>query len=383
MSFTEPSKKLQSFVENAILIPNFHFSPQAIPIIEKIYDQAIQGYKSEPKYTEPKIITDFPKGDSYSYMEQSIRTHIEEMKKQIYQVELTVGKRVYNIYFVFYLTEKIDIHVYIKKINAWLELATHYSKPSCSKRVNVYLYFTDLKKVFPKKGKAPDQVNANTAFTTSCQLETEIILYRREEWFKVFIHESFHNLGLDFSSMDISSTIRVLEEVFKIKSEFKLYETYTEMWAELLNILFINIEIHGEKSFSVVLPFVEKNIEIEQKFSLFQCGKILEHFGTTYGEILSGKSNYKENTEVFCYFILKTILLFDPNNFIIWLETHKKEKTQKVEKFAKDLIISKHNEINFIEALNRAQQVAKNVSHKIFLGRSLRMTCLETRDEKF
>lgn len=377
MSFTEPSKKLQTFVENVISTPNFHFSPQVISIIEKIYDQAFEGYKSEPKYTEPKIITDFPKGNDYSYMEQSIKTHIEEMEKQIYQVELTVGKRIYNIYFVFYKREKIDIHIYIKKINAWLELATHYSKPSCSKRVNVYLYFTDLKKVFPKRGMAPDQVNANTAFTTSCQSETEIILYRREEWFKVFIHESFHNLGLDFSTMDISSTIQILGEIFKIKSEFKLYETYTEMWAELLNILFINIGIHREKSFSRVLPFVEKHIEIEQKFSLFQCGKILEHFGTTYDEILSGKSNYKENTEVFCYFILKTILLFDPNNFIMWLETHKNEKRQKVEKFAEDLIISKHNEIHFVEALNRAQQVAKKVSHKTFLRDNLRMTCLE------
>jgi hypothetical protein len=115
-----------------------------------------------------------------------------------------------------------------------------------------------------------------------------------------------------------------------------------------LNILFINIGIHREKSFSRVLPFIEKHIEIEQKFSLFQCGKILEHFGTTYDEILSGKSNYKENTEVFCYFILKTILLFDPNNFIMWLETHKNEKRQKVEKFAEDLIISKHIDLDCI-----------------------------------
>ena len=37
-----------------------------------------------------------------------------------------------------------------------------------------------------------DQVNCNTAVTYACAVNGECLIYRKEEWFKVFIHETFH-----------------------------------------------------------------------------------------------------------------------------------------------------------------------------------------------
>jgi hypothetical protein len=65
------------------------------------------------------------------------------------------------------------------------------------------LYFTNYLKILPPaNGSIIDQEHANTAFTTSCKTNTEINLFREEEWFKVLVHETFHCMGLDFSSED-------------------------------------------------------------------------------------------------------------------------------------------------------------------------------------
>ena len=49
------------------------------------------------------------------------------------------------------LNSTAAIDNYVKKINTWLQVATLYAKPNCSKSVKVYLYLTDLKKILPKK----------------------------------------------------------------------------------------------------------------------------------------------------------------------------------------------------------------------------------------
>jgi hypothetical protein len=371
MVFTKPSIKIQEFLKNIPLSPAFHFSPVALPIIEKIYNQATAGHLSEPNaiIVQKTVVNPgapWTKGSSYEYMEDSIKSHIKELKKYITEVQLIVGERKYTIFFINTRLEPVDN--YVKWINTWLHVATLYARPDCSKTVLVYLYLTDLKKILPKKNKIKlNAENANTAFTTSCQLETEIILYRREEWFKVFIHESFHNLGLDFIGKPINKN---LLQIFPINSEFKLYETYTEMWAELMNIIFINVATG--KSFNK--SQLEKHIQIERKFSLMQSAKILNHFGITYSDILTGKAKekYKEDTEVFCYFILKTILLYNCNDFIEWLDNHQKPVPNKVDKFIQDLIIPRYNEIQ--KVMDKFQQYEPN---QTFIGSTLRMTALE------
>jgi hypothetical protein len=368
MVFTEPSKKIQNFLKKNISIPEFHLSEKASAVIQILLKQATNAHLINPDYTIVSEDTDAPKGSSYDFMEQSIRTHIEGLKKRVTQVKLNVGKRVYTIFFIIPIGTADDIDKYVKKINTWLQVATLYAKPDCSKEVTVYLYLTDLKKVLPKKdGITLDPENANTAFTTSCQPKTEIILYRREEWFKVFIHESFHNLGLDFAGENVKET---LFRIFPIKSEFKLYETYTEMWAELMNIIFITVE---ENTSEPILKKLEKYIQMERKFSLFQSAKILNHFGITYKDLFEKtademRKKYKEDTEIFCYFILKTLLMYNCNDFIEWLHDHQKPVPNKVGKFIKDLIIPRYNEIQFINAIDNI---------KLTNSTTLRMTALE------
>jgi hypothetical protein len=377
MVFTEPSKKIQEILKKHVSLPDFHLSKKASAVMQKLYKQAIDAHAMTPIYSKDEsLFKGLPtqKGQSYDYMEKSIRDHIEGLKTRVTQVVLTVGERTYTIFFIIPVGTASEIDNYVKWINTWLQVATLYAKSDCSKTVTVYLYLTDLKKMLPEKGGiALNPMNANTAFTTSCQPKTEIILYRREEWFKVFIHESFHNLGLDFAGENVKDT---LSPIFPIQSEFKLYETYTEMWAELMNIIFITV---GEKTKEQKIEKLEKYIQMERKFSLFQSAKILNHFGITYRSLFEKtaeaeqmRKKYKEDTEIFCYFILKTLLMYNCNDFIEWMHNHQKPVTNKVDKFIKDLIIPRYNEIQFI---NTIEHMNENIN--LTKSTTLRMTALE------
>ncbi len=54
------------------------------------------------------------------------------------------------------------------------------------------------------------------------------MIFRKKEWFKVFIHEAFHNFGLDFSNMNLSQVQQRFRQWFPISSKFNIYEGFTE-----------------------------------------------------------------------------------------------------------------------------------------------------------
>ena len=55
----------------------------------------------------------------------------------------------------------------------------------CAKTLVVYFYLTPAKKTLPRnQGITLDSSNCNSAVTTSCTPNGEILVYRKEEWFK-------------------------------------------------------------------------------------------------------------------------------------------------------------------------------------------------------
>ena len=46
---------------------------------------------------------------------------------------------------------------------------------------------------------------------------SEIIIFRNEEWFKVFVHETFHLFGVDFSNM---SNLKKSKDIFTFSANF-------------------------------------------------------------------------------------------------------------------------------------------------------------------
>ncbi len=294
--------------------------------------------------------------------------HNNPMHLQCYN--LLVGGRNYCIHF--YCQEaNQNLNTHIQLINTWLTVASKYANRRCSKHVNVYLYLTPLKKHLPtSKQQDISEEHANTAFTTSCAPETEIVLFREEEWFKVFIHESFHNLGLDFSEhYEKSKGRQLLASMFHIKSKFKLFEVYCEMWAEIINVL-IKTPINK----------INNALHLERKFSLFQAAKILDFYGLNYEDIFESDTKYNENTEVFCYYVLKSLLMYNLNTFLEWIDREQSGSLQfcpnNVEKFIKELIVPFYKQDDYINAINNTQTYF-DVPRKTFIGTTMRMSALQ------
>lgn len=142
--------------------------------------------------------------------------------------------------------------------------------------------------------------------------------YRQEESFKVLVHELMHALGLDFSSMDCDVANNIIINNFKgieRDCDYRIYESYCETWAQIINILIIvsreNVKDYMKK--------INEYLFYEKLWSIFQCAKVLHHYDISYINILEGNDHYTETkTQVFSYYILRAIAMTNLNEFVCW-----------------------------------------------------------------
>ena len=328
------------------------FSNMSKIMLQNIFLKMKDAELNVPTFHESILdLTDeFPKGPEYKYIIKSIRDEIESHEKIGKKIEFQLGERNISIYCILPIkkhpTEKIHTETYriwysiftkyAKQMYVWLYVATYYSQNTCSKNLNIFLYLTDHKKMLSHTcrmeescNRMIDRDNVNSAFTFSCNRShhnNEIYIFRKEEWFKVFIHESFHAFHLDFSSMSQSEANRNIFRIFPIKCDPRVYESYTEMWGEIINIMFlVYFELRTE-NMDKLLKKTEEYLIYEKWFSIFQCVKILNYYGMEYRELYEDTSRaeyaqthkYKENTSVFSYYILKSIFMTHIDDFLDW-----------------------------------------------------------------
>jgi hypothetical protein len=283
----------------------------------------------------------FPRNPNYHSIPKEIRGIIDPSLKIGKKAEFEIKGRKYTIYFIVPLYDKVhekeakklkvlfdrEIH----RIWEWFYVASFFTSGiHCSPILNIYLYWTDHKKVLPNTFKEEliyqelKETNINTGFTLACpQTKNEICIFRWEEWYKVLIHESFHSLGFDFVHLDETPVQKAMYQIFPVKTTVQLYEAYNEFWAEFLQILFICYKpIYREDSktelpgaFTTVLKKVQEKLEIEILFSQFQASKVLYYYGLSYRDLYLPSSaeirrkKYREQSGAFSYYILKNIFL--------------------------------------------------------------------------
>lgn len=261
----------------------------------------------------------------------------------------------------------------LKLIYIWLYISTKYSDANCSQEINIYLYLTNHVKE-KEDNITLSAIHANTAYTHVCSQKTEIFIFREEEWFKVFIHETFHNLGFDFSSLNIKIAQKKLLKHFIIESKFELYETYNETWATFINLIFVSY-------FSKKINNFENLLNSEIIFSLYQCYKIFQHYNLSYDDLFQNKKqHFIEDTNIFCYYVLKSIMIFYINDFLKWCNDYNGEniimfnKTQQNIIDFTNFIIKLSEKYEFIKELNNIERYVKNNKPNIIVRKTMRMT---------
>jgi len=349
-----------SFLKTHILpklseMPNVQFSAKSQELIEHLFLHMSQAAEEVKHMTVSKTglstpITNVPKSDMFSYMPADIRKIITTSKHiSGIHYSFKIHHRKYNVY-LFDVPSLPDDRVPAKtfdqafhRIAIWLLMASRYSPHHCSRVMNIYIYWTDAKKKLPiKYGDPIDQIHANTAFTTSCSNQTDLNLFRREEWFKTFIHETFHNMGLDFSAEPQTHVVEYIRQLFPVKSKVNLFETYTETWAETIHLMFhIFFSTKNQTKIHFMIQKMQKYLKYERAFSLFQCAKVLHFFGMKYSDLYTKgltanmirAQNYKESTNVLAYYILKSLTMFHIDAFLSWSREHNTTTKQPTVKF--------------------------------------------------
>ncbi len=285
--------------------------------------------------------------DNSTFIPSYIKQYIDDNKEQQISYSTKLNNRQIRVVFTTFKNVTRDD---LKKMNVWIEriysliyFLSKLSGKKCSKSLTIYLYMTDFKKTTPfSSSETLGPGNVNTGLTRRCAIDNEVVIYREEEWFKVLIHELIHSFGLDFHSSDDER--KELNAIFNVKSEYIFEEAYVETWARILNCVICCFhglnDIKNRDDFLLSLNFT---LQLERIYSLYQCDKILRLMNLQFKDILKKNkqaSHFREETNVFCYYVLGGILMNNYGHFIKWCVVNNKNDNSGSQN-------KKHNVIQF------------------------------------
>ena len=310
-----------------------------------------------PTDLRQQVLSSNGKSQSMDYFPAEIQHHILNEQSVAVTYHFKADKRTITLHFVLFNKHKSDLNMsklleHAKRVCALMHLVSmHASRPTCSATLNIFIYMTHFKKLLPdEKGEAMDTEHANTGMAYHCSKDNEIVVYRKEEWFKVLIHESFHAFGLSFIESDMPNGVNaamqaMLQRTYAISHPVLVYETYCEIWARILNVGFACFsQASGSGSGSgsgsssrtrdpistiKFVAFAECMMEGLQRDALHalqQCAKIMHHMGIPHDVMMNPtKGNravvaekYRENTNVFAYYVMTCALQHSPDVFMMW-----------------------------------------------------------------
>jgi hypothetical protein len=211
-----------------------------------------------------------------------------------------------------------------------------------NKSFNIILYLSDLKKRFPNKKNeiiGPNNVNSGVTIHYNNGNNGSIILYRKEELIKVLIHELLHSVGCD-ESLFKSNYNEIFYKIYNIESKdyININESYIEINALIIFLIYkIKKENGNIKDFN-------KYLKEECKYSLSKFYEIMDYYDI---QNLKGIKPFKQNSNVFSYYIIKTGLLIQIKLFYKFMENINNFKLENInnDNYVK-LILKTTNELN-------------------------------------
>ena len=130
----------------------------------------------------------------------------------------------------------------------------------------------------------------------------------------------------------------------------------------------------------------------EQLFSLFQCVKILYKIGLGYENLylqddlsksLRNNIYYRENTNVFSYYVIKNISLFNSDDFIAFcydknLQLLDFRKTDTTLNYFYDFVKARYNDKKLLNIIRKIEKNLNNVSNNL-LKNTTRISSIELK----
>ena len=238
-----------------------------------------------------------------------------------YSLKINASTPEYVVYFTTF-ERKLDLD-YLDMCAVNIFSLVHFLSNSRSRdcdieRLELHIFLTPFKKLLPKKkGATIGPENVNSGMTRPCQKTTRIMIFRQEEFMKLVVHETVHALGIDIPHKFYQYYQERLDQIFSIDSTYNLNETYTEIWAVTINILFQIIQSiepgdrHADDP-TYIKQLIRDCYSLETTFSRIQTIKVLDWMGLSLDDLVNKtekRGNFREDTHVFAYYILKYLFM--------------------------------------------------------------------------
>jgi len=162
------------------------------------------------------------------------------------------------------------------------------------RNITVHLCLLPDKKILRKNSQKITPLNVNSGSNRFTDTQSEICIFRREECIKVIFHEIIH--GLRFSNIGDHDMItqRLCQKYDLDSKEILIDESYTEIWAKILNTYFISSLTNSHTKYQHFCTM----LAIEKEFSLYQGNKIKGFIKKTKNK------NLDKETNVSAYFLV-------------------------------------------------------------------------------
>jgi hypothetical protein len=232
-------------------------------------------------------------------------------------------------------------------------------------KVNLTVIFSRQKKKVTENTKflSCDNINSGSTYP-----KHSIVCWRREEFYKVLIHELFHYHMFDFHNTDLYyDELERMIHIPKIIGIDMLNEAYTESMAIIINTMFFSviclengvIKNNGNRQYDQVFVLFTKVLKDEIAFIMFQIAKVLSIFGcTNFNSFLNGECVIEQYTSFRSYFIIKLMLLSNINSLIEMIDRggfainkHRLLEFGKLINSSHDMLVSNMTNVNQINNL--------------------------------
>ena len=251
-------------------------------------------------------------------------------------------------------------------INLIFKIISFFRKLSKNNmKVDLTIFYCDQKRYFlQNKLFTPENINAG------CTIYGQFIyIWRKEEFYKVLIHELVHYFSLDFHDMDNFKLEKIRDTILNIDGEDAVNEAYTEILAITINSAIYSL-LH-DISFSEIINY-------EILFTHFQIAKIINLFGgNEYNDLFDIKIN--QTTSVISYIVVKGMFLNNYqkilNHFDNYFEKSPKEKFRDYNKIYLELVNKKSLDENLINYYLKIINETKNKDKFIF--KTMKMVVFE------
>jgi len=309
-----------SFFSN--IIYNFKYSEHFKKFIPEILKNLHDLYHND-KIAIDMYNSRFMSSNIYHDIEKNVKflhnIKYDNIDLNIFSNDDNIDEYIYYLTAIKFMTNYFNIKINVD-CKLWLTNEKKNINFSCSS------YKCDTN--HPQYGITSNNINSGMTIVSE-----NVSVWRKEEVIKVIFHELIHYFCFDCKD-NLENYANKLRKIYKLEpnNNIIINEAYTDFLAILFTSIFYSAIVADKTNININNIFdIILNIEIY--FTMFQVSKILAINNINNIEKLKRNTtndiaDINKNLNIFSYYIIKSSLLFNINNMIVFMKNNNSNKNK-------------------------------------------------------